>query len=436
MAGAAARCGCSCCATMPGAASRRSSRCPATTSPPTCGPGCEHLFEERFHGVSVDYHLETRASTRRGSTSPSTCPRRRSRTVSIWATLEQEVAEAARTWDDRLSDALVEAPASRAGHELARRYSALFPDYYKSGVEDLPGGVRRRRSSSSSATSGPTSSRSRTSAHMAEPLTRVKLYKTGGKAPLTDLLPLLEQLGLTVVEEVPTRLQGDGGESRYLHDFGVLGPDGAPLDLDAPAATWSAETRRRRMGRPGGVRLAQPAGRRGRPLVAPGHDPARLPRVPPAARRAASRPATRTTAFVRNSGDRRPAGGSCSRRASTRAWSRDREARSPRSARRDPGRSATDVASLDDDRILRALPGHDRGHRAHQRLRPRRRAEHISVQAALRRRARACPSRCRCGRSSSTHRRWRACTCAAGSSPAAASAGQTGWRTTAPRSSG
>ena len=67
---------------------------------------------------------------------------------------------------------------------------------------------------------------------MAEPLTRLKLYKTGGKAPLTDLLPLLEQLGLTVVEEVPTRLQGDVGETRYLHDFGVLGPDGQPLDLD------------------------------------------------------------------------------------------------------------------------------------------------------------------------------------------------------------
>jgi glutamate dehydrogenase len=68
---------------------------------------------------------------------------------------------------------------------------------------------------------------------MAEPLTRLKLYKTGGKAPLTDLLPLFEQLGLQVVEEVPTRLQGDEGQGgRYLHDFGVVGPGGEPLDLD------------------------------------------------------------------------------------------------------------------------------------------------------------------------------------------------------------
>ena len=66
----------------------------------------------------------------------------------------------------------------------------------------------------------------------AEPLTRLKLYKTGGKAPLSDLLPVLEALGLTVVEEVPTRLQEHEGSGRYLHDFGVLGANGWPLDLD------------------------------------------------------------------------------------------------------------------------------------------------------------------------------------------------------------
>ncbi|MGH3140474.1 MAG: NAD-glutamate dehydrogenase domain-containing protein, partial [Gaiellales bacterium] len=57
----------------------------------------------------------------------------------------------------------------------------------------------------------------------------------GGKAPLTDLLPLLEQLGLTVVEEVPTRLVGTGEDGRYLHDFGVLGPAGKQLDLERMA---------------------------------------------------------------------------------------------------------------------------------------------------------------------------------------------------------
>ena len=80
----------------------------------------------------------------------------------------------------------------------------------------------------------------------AENLTRLKLYKTGGKAELGELLPMLEDLGLRIVEEVPTRLQEHEGEGRYLHDFGVYGPDGSQLDLetlgplvaDAVGAVW------------------------------------------------------------------------------------------------------------------------------------------------------------------------------------------------------
>src|SRR5919109_3825378 len=62
--------------------------------------------------------------------------------------------------------------------------------------------------------------------------TRVALYKTGGKVELGDAMPTLEDLGLRVIEEVPTRLVGGDGNT-WVQDFGVLGPDGKPLDLDA-----------------------------------------------------------------------------------------------------------------------------------------------------------------------------------------------------------
>ena len=41
---------------------------------------------------------------------------------------------------------------------------------------------------------------------------------------------MLEALGLTVMEEVPTRLDG-GDDGAYLHDFGVL-VDDAQLDCE------------------------------------------------------------------------------------------------------------------------------------------------------------------------------------------------------------
>ena len=66
-----------------------------------------------------------------------------------------------------------------------------------------------------------------------ERLTRVKLYKTGGKVDLSAFMPLLESLGLRAVEEIPIALRGEGRV--YIHDFGVLDARGAVLNLDAEA---------------------------------------------------------------------------------------------------------------------------------------------------------------------------------------------------------
>jgi glutamate dehydrogenase len=189
----------------------------------------QHIFEERFGGRSIDYSLSFATDPARFHFTIAVAEGE-PREVSL-PELQREVADAARTWDDALADALIAAHGEH-GRELAQSYCDRFPEYYKSAapmyqavfdVEQFERlGPGRAYVVALQNESGP-----------AEPLTRLKLYKTGGKAPLTDLLPLLEQLGLTVVEEVPTRLAAAGdGEGRYLHDFGVLGPDGAQLDLD------------------------------------------------------------------------------------------------------------------------------------------------------------------------------------------------------------
>ena len=57
------------------------------------------------------------------------------------------------------------------------------------------------------------------------------LYVRGPKVELGEALPMLEDLGLRVIEEISTRLTGDS--EAWVQEFRVLGPDGAPLDLDA-----------------------------------------------------------------------------------------------------------------------------------------------------------------------------------------------------------
>ena len=189
----------------------------------------EALLTERLGGTSIDYHLAmSEASQARMHFTiyvPGEMPH-----VSL-PEIERSVIAMTRTWDDRLQERLATEHGEEQATALASRYGSLFPEAYKSVTEiDLAVvDVQRfeRLSPEQEFTVGLRNQRS----HERE-LTRVGLYKTGGKVRLSDFLPILEHLGLSVVEEVPARLR-DGGAGMYLHDIGVLGADDQPLELTA-----------------------------------------------------------------------------------------------------------------------------------------------------------------------------------------------------------
>ena len=116
---------------------------------------------------------------------------------------------------------------------------------------------------------------------------------------------MLEDLGLRVIEEVPTRLQGGDGESCGCRTSACSGPGDRPLDLDAAAASaWPTASPPSGAARPSPTRStgsSSAAGLDWRQVA----DPARLPQLPPAHRlalhrglpeRRASRPTRAITA--------------------------------------------------------------------------------------------------------------------------------------------
>ncbi|HYZ70965.1 MAG TPA: NAD-glutamate dehydrogenase domain-containing protein, partial [Thermoleophilaceae bacterium] len=141
--------------------------------------------------------------------------------------LEQELVGLTRTWDDGLRECLVDRFGPIRGRELAARWGPRFPGYYRassapaSAVADVASFERLEREGLPFVVGLQNDGR----------LSRVALYKTGGKVELGDAMPTLEDLGLRVVEEVPTRLLGGDGET-WVQDFGVLGPGDRPLDLE------------------------------------------------------------------------------------------------------------------------------------------------------------------------------------------------------------
>ena len=161
--------------------------------------------------------------------------------------------------------------------------------------------------------------------------TRLGLYKRGGKVELSEAMPMLEDLGLRVIEEVPTRLRGGDGET-WVQDFGVLGPGRQPLDLDAHGARVAdciAAVRRGDTESDSLNRLVLAA----RARLAPGRDPARLPQVPPAHRLALHRALPERRAGGER-GDH--ARSSCAVRAALRPRARARRGRRGGAARGDP----------------------------------------------------------------------------------------------------
>ncbi len=141
------------------------------------------LFMERFHGSSVDYHLAL------GETDPAQIHFRihvsegQIPDVSF-AELEQEVVALARTWEDRLLERLVAQHGEERGRAEWSRWEARLPEYYKSSTDimravfdidhleelgserDLVVALQNERGAG-------------------EQLTRIVLYKTGGRADLS-----------------------------------------------------------------------------------------------------------------------------------------------------------------------------------------------------------------------------------------------------------
>jgi glutamate dehydrogenase len=164
--------------------------------------------------------------------------------------LEAAITEAARTWEDRF-EAAVRAEG-RTPEDLAQvlaRYREAFPAGYRdrfSPVEALadmavidgmtPGqqvAVRAYRLPSDSNLQF-----------------RFKLYRLGSPAPLADVLPILDNMGLKALAEAGFPVCRPRQPAVWVHDFEIEDPNGAELvfaDLkaafeDAVVAVWTGRT--------------------------------------------------------------------------------------------------------------------------------------------------------------------------------------------------
>ena len=65
----------------------------------------------------------------------------------------------------------------------------------------------------------------------AENVLQFKLYRSGQPISLSDALPMLENMGLTVETEHPCKIKPTDGPRIWMHDFGMRHRESRELDL-------------------------------------------------------------------------------------------------------------------------------------------------------------------------------------------------------------
>ncbi len=146
--------------------------------------------------------------------------------------LEREVAELTRSWADHVRERLVQVHGERPGRRLAERYLPDFDDSYRAdtgadralrdieqlealGDEpvrvDLVNPVGERRGAGSSL---------------------LRVYHPGTRFVLSDVLPVLENLGFRVLEQA-TYVVGVAGAERGIEVFKVQDQYGTAIDVSA-----------------------------------------------------------------------------------------------------------------------------------------------------------------------------------------------------------
>ena len=129
--------------------------------------------------------------------------------------LDAALVEMVRGWSPAVEAELIKMVGAPRATRLALTYLPAFPDGYRARTspEEAAADIVRLANLANDDERGVRLCRS---SH-GEPELQMKTYRRGGLIPLSEAVPVLENFGFRVLEEIPTSLAG--GTIGYIHDF-------------------------------------------------------------------------------------------------------------------------------------------------------------------------------------------------------------------------
>ncbi len=155
--------------------------------------------------------------------------------------MEKRLAHVLRNWQDDLREALVNSHGEGEGLRIASRIGKALPAGY---IEDSSAEIAAADVAQLDALTGPDDLRLSLQAIRREGVDglRLKLYRQLEDIPLSDVLPMMENMGLRVIAERPYKLMVDEAPV-YVQDFEVESTIGAIDPVSANAAFGEAFAR-------------------------------------------------------------------------------------------------------------------------------------------------------------------------------------------------
>lgn len=134
--------------------------------------------------------------------------------------IEKRIVRAAHRWEDDLHDALAERFGEERGNQLYRRFGNAYPAGYRedcavaaavndAAIMDKLGTEQNLAMNLYAGAKG-----------SATPL-RLKVFHSGEPVPLSASLPMLEHMGVKVLEQLNYKVEPEAAPPVYIHDFGM-----------------------------------------------------------------------------------------------------------------------------------------------------------------------------------------------------------------------
>ena len=145
--------------------------------------------------------------------------------------LENKIINALRSWNEELTNTLVQKHGEEVGLQWARNIGDAFPKSYMEDVSPWVASFDVEKIALLVAADDLQLSLYRPRTRVTG-IIRFKIFKRDRSVPLSDVLPMLEDLGLHIVSERPYELKFEQGRSVWVQDFDMVYGRGTELELE------------------------------------------------------------------------------------------------------------------------------------------------------------------------------------------------------------